>query len=93
MICHLAKQTDQIFASRVGTTNKLMKFIEKMNRKPSLLLNGSAIGYYGAAINDNEVTETSTPTETESLSHKLCNDWEKSAEKAKDLGLRVVTLR
>lgn len=87
------KQKDIIFKSRVGTTEKLVNFISQMEVKPKTLINGSAIGYYGATISDTEVTETSAPAETETMSHKLCKLWEDTAMKAKTFGTRVVLLR
>lgn len=49
--------------------------------------------FVGATISDTEVTETSAPAETETMSHKLCKLWEDTAMKAKTFGTRVVLLR
>jgi len=40
-----------------------------------------------------KITEDSKPAETESLTYKLCKDWEESALAAEKLGIRVVLLR
>ncbi len=76
--------------SRIGITQGLVDFIARAERKPSAFLSGSAIGFYGDQ-GDTIVDETS-PGHDE-FGHRLCDEWEKEAEKAKLYGVRVCLLR
>lgn len=55
--------------SRVNTTCMLVDFIASQRIKPSLLISGSAIGYYGAC-GDEIVTERGSPKDE--FSSRLC---------------------
>ena len=80
-----------IYGSRIQTTQKIINFIKKSKLKPKLLISGSAVGYYGN--HDNQIfTEESIPTDN-GFTHKLCADWEKTAEQALKYGVRVCLLR
>ena len=59
-------------------------------RKPSVLVSGSAIGYYGQR--GDEVLDESSANGTDFLS-ELCMAWEASAQPAADAGIRLVTIR
>jgi uncharacterized protein (TIGR01777 family) len=79
-----------LIASRVELTQQLVQWIATAKHKPSVLISGSAIGYYGpqqdAQLNeDGEVVE--------SFSHQLCKDWELAALNAEKFGVRVVLMR
>lgn len=80
----------QLWDSRVETTNQLIDFIARATRKPSVLISGSAIGYYGDR-GDIELDEDSDFVED--FAHKLCAGWEQAAFKANDHGVRVGILR
>ncbi|GGY80504.1 epimerase [Cellvibrio zantedeschiae] len=79
--------------SRIGLTQSLIDWIAKAEVKPALLLNASAIGYYGIqAIGDNtELTEDS-PTQNIFMA-KLCHDWEVVAQSARQYGVQVSAMR
>lgn len=79
-----------IVNSRVGLTNKLIETITRLHYKPALLINGSAIGYYGSQ-GDNTLSEDGGFAP--SFSHELCDAWEQAALKATSLGVRVCLLR
>ena len=85
------KKKQRCIASRVDTTNALMRFIEQQSYKPSLLINGSAVGYYGTDICD-EVDESYQPRIAD-YPQMLCHQWEQAAAEASNFGLRVVMLR
>lgn len=76
--------------SRIGTTQRLLSWIESLPERPRVLVSGSAIGYYGPH-DDTPLSETSAPGED--FAATLCRDWEMEALKARALGLRVCTLR
>ena len=77
--------------SRIGTTERLMTLIERLDQKPEVLVSGSALGYYGQHPS-RTFSEDSEPIPG-SFSHALCKDWEAAAARAADLGVRVCTMR
>ena len=82
---------NNIYKSRIQTTQKIINFIEESESKPKLLISGSAIGFYGN--HQEEIfTEESMPAD-DGFTHKLCEDWEKAAEQAVKYGTRVCLLR
>jgi uncharacterized protein len=76
--------------SRIGTTGRLLAWLEQRKTRPAVLVSGSAIGYYGPR-GDTPLDETAAPG-SDFAAH-LCRDWEAEAIKAADLGLRVCLLR
>ena len=74
-----------------------MNVVHALSRRPPsapshcrVLVNASAIGYYGAH-GDEALTEDS-PAGTDFLA-KLCVEWEHAAQKAEEAGVRVVRVR
>jgi len=80
----------RIVASRVEGTELLARTLAGMDRKPSVLLSASAIGYYGDRGTE-ELTEESPPG-TGFLAD-VCRRWEDATSAAGDAGVRVVHLR
>ena len=76
--------------SRINTTKNLVKAISMSSKKPAVLINASAVGYYGN-IEDEIVTETSK--KGIGFLANLCEQWEKEALQAESFGVRVVILR
>lgn len=87
-----AKKKTSITESRIGLTQKLNRLIARLDTKPELLLNGSAIGAYGVNPTG-DIDEETTIAVDGTFSQKLCLDWEAEALNAKQHGLRVVLLR
>lgn len=83
-------QKQKIYNSRIIGTSKLVERIKGMDKRPSVFVSASGIGVYGNR-GDEVITEESSVTDD--FLAKVCKDWEAEAEKAKDLGLRVVLLR
>lgn len=79
-----------IYDSRILGTRHIVQAIAEAANKPSVLVNGSAVGYYGA-LAPQPITEDA-PAGDDFLA-KLCLDWEYEAWQAKDQGVRVVTIR
>lgn len=77
-----------IFSSRVDSTSLLAKAAAEV--KPSVLIAGSAIGWYGDTA-DRQVDETS-PAGTGFLAEVVVA-WEKAAQPASDARIRVVNIR
>jgi uncharacterized protein (TIGR01777 family) len=80
----------KILDSRVIGTRLLCRALEKANNPPKILVNASAIGFYGDR-NDEILTEDS-PTGSGFIA-EVCSAWEAAADQAKQLGIRVVKLR
>ncbi|MDD1748752.1 MAG: TIGR01777 family oxidoreductase [Methanothrix sp.] len=79
-----------MLSSRVDTTRTVLEAIGKTTKKPSVLLNASAVGYYGN-VPEGDVTETHAPGND--FLADLCVRWEAEATKAKEFGVRVVLPR
>ncbi|WP_300529802.1 TIGR01777 family oxidoreductase [Maricaulis sp.] len=82
----------RVRASRVETTAAIKALIDRLIYKPEVLINGSAIGIYGAR-QDDPVDEYQQLADDGSFSHALCRDWENEAAKVEWLGVRTVYLR
>jgi len=80
--------------SRVKTTEHVVQALARNPRtaagEPKILVNGSAIGYYGPR-GDEEVTED-TPAADDTLA-RLTVDWERAASAAEPQGIRVALVR
>jgi len=85
-----AAQKEKIRASRVNTTTALVVAIGKAKKKPKLLINSSAIGYYGPRGDEAVVEDTKPGNDFVS---RVCIEWEEEAQKAESFGVRVVCLR
>lgn len=84
------ERKQEILNSRKLGTQKIVEAITNANPKPTVLINASAIGYYGTS-------ETATFDET-SLSGsdflaQVCQIWEAQARNVKEAGVRLVILR
>jgi uncharacterized protein len=77
-------------SSRIQTTQVLVSALARAARRPSVLLSGSAVGWYGDT-GEREVDE-SAPAGTGFLA-TLVTDWEAAAQPARQAGLRVLNLR
>lgn len=79
-----------LFKSRVNTTSSIIESIREAEIKPKVLINASAVGYYGDRGSEilSEESETGKGFVSE-----LCVKWEEEAKKAEDFGVRVVIIR
>jgi uncharacterized protein len=80
----------EIINSRINMTGEVVKLIARLERKPHVLVSGSAIGWYGLWA-DQVLTESAKSHAC--FSHELCDAWEKAARPAEEVGVRVVYLR
>jgi uncharacterized protein (TIGR01777 family) len=80
----------KLIGSRVEMTAAVVKLIARLAHRPQVLVNGSAIGWYGLR-GDEILLETSEGRDC--FSHALCAAWENEANKARALNVRVVLLR
>ncbi|MBS4197207.1 TIGR01777 family oxidoreductase [Lederbergia citri] len=81
----------RIVQSRTRATREIVRLIEKLDPKPKVLVNGSAVGYYG--MSDVETfTEESKPHANDFLA-SVVRRWEDEASQAENLGVRTVFAR
>jgi len=85
-----AEQKRRIYDSRVLGTRALVAAMAKCKQPPKLLICGSAVGFYGSR-GDTSLDEQASPGDD--FLARTCVDWEAEAAKARELGVRVVTLR
>ena len=83
------KQKIELELSRINITNYLMQNLKKLKIAPKVIINGSAIGYYGTSLDD-EFNENSM--KGNDFLANLCGKWEEAASK-KPLFTRLVILR
>ncbi|WP_373185392.1 TIGR01777 family oxidoreductase [Halopseudomonas sp.] len=84
------KRKQVLWDSRVTLTEELVAWLGQQTVKPSVLVSGSAVGWYGDG--------GSTPLTEDSASHHeythtLCDAWESAARRASSHGIRVCLLR
>jgi uncharacterized protein (TIGR01777 family) len=80
-------------ASRTGLTEKLVAWIAQATEKPSLMLSGSAIGYYGVQAQDDPAALTEASPPQAIFMSTLCQEWEQAAGQARRHGVTVACLR
>lgn len=78
-----------LYNSRIDTTKALVEAMQRSTSKPRLFISTSAIGIYK---NEKEYNELDFEYSSGFLG-KLCQDWEKEALKANELGIRTCIFR
>ena len=81
-------QKAKIRDSRIGGTRLLAETIATLQRKPRVLLSGSAIGIYGSR-GDEWLDESSAPG-TDDFLARVAQEWEAAATPAAAAGVRVI---
>ena len=87
-----AARKQLIWASRVGATERLVAAIQRAERKPRVLLSGSAIGYYGDC-GDTPCSDATATAIAHDFGARLCTAWEAAARQLDDSSVRVCLLR
>lgn len=85
-----APQKRRILDSRVLATRSLVQAIRRSSAPPSVLVNGSAVGYYGPR--GDEIVTEDTPAGTDFLAD-VCVRWEAEAMSAAGSRTRVAIVR
>ncbi len=85
-----ARHKEAIRESRILATRALVESMRKAAKPPPLLINASAVGYYGN-VPDGTVDE-SWPASPDFLG-RVCLEWETEAMKAEELGVKVARIR
>jgi len=85
-----SKAKDAIRESRVTGTRNLVEGLRGADPRPPVLVSASAIGYYGPH-GEEPLDEDAPPGHA--FLPEVCADWEREAERASALGMRVVQVR
>ncbi|BAQ66806.1 TIGR01777 family oxidoreductase [Geminocystis sp. NIES-3709] len=80
----------EILESRQLGTRTIVQAIDQCNQKPKVLINASAIGFYGTS--ETETYTEISPSGKDFLA-QVCQAWEAEAEKVKEKGVRLVIFR
>lgn len=81
---------ERIYGSRVDGTRLLVNGLKSLNRRPSVLVSASAVGFYGNR-GDEELDEDSSAGN--GFLSEVCQAWEAEVARASELGIRTVSLR
>ena len=76
--------------SRIDSTRAIARAIRQANQPPAVLINASAVGFYGD-VPEGRVTETSA--KGKGFLADTCSLWEDTAKEAASSGTRVITIR
>jgi hypothetical protein len=80
----------RIRSSRELGTQTLVETLADLTRRPEVLVSASAIGYYGDRA-DELLSENAHPGS--GFLSEVCVEWERAAQLASELGIRVVCVR
>jgi uncharacterized protein (TIGR01777 family) len=80
----------RILRSRLKMTRDVVRLINRLDIAPALLINGSAIGWYGL-WGDETITESDAGRDC--FTRRVCDAWERMAMRAESSVTRVVRLR
>ena len=80
----------KLLASRLAVTDAVLTLIRRLETRPQVLVNASAVGVYGDR-GDEVLTEDSAPQDR--FISDLCRLWEDRAREAEALGVRTCLLR
>ena len=80
----------KIIDSRRVATHNLAGAIDGLATKPKVMVNQSAVGYYGDR-GDEELDESSAPGD--GFDSEVCVEWEKAAREVEAAGVRLVIVR
>ncbi|MCP8467700.1 TIGR01777 family oxidoreductase [Pseudomonas sp. ZM23] len=86
-----AKRKALLWDSRVRLTERLVDWLESRSQRPAVLINGSAVGWYGDA--GERPLEENSSAAGEDFASELCLAWEQVAREAEALDVRVVLVR
>ncbi len=80
----------EILESRQIGTQNIVEAIAKAENKPKVLVNASAVGYYGTS--ETETFDETSPSGDDFLA-RVCQAWETEARKVEEMGTRSTILR
>lgn len=80
----------KILNSRVQSTTALCQILMRLKHPPKVLVNASAIGYYGDKADEHLTEESSAGT---NFLAQVCKEWESATQILSQTSIRVVLLR
>lgn len=80
-----------LWESRISLTERLVDWLAGLTRRPPVMISGSAVGWYGDA--GERLLRENDPPASSDFASQLCIAWEESAQRAQELGMRVVLVR
>lgn len=86
-----ANKKKAIMESRLASTNNMINLVRNMKTKPTVFINGSAVGYYGMS-EDLIFTEKTTKPANDFLANVSMN-WEQSAKQMEEMNIRTIYAR
>jgi uncharacterized protein (TIGR01777 family) len=86
-----ARQKRAILESRVNATRTIAEALSRPDGRPKILVNASAIGYYGDR--GDELLDENSPSGSGDFLSEVCRQWEAAAAPAARGGARVVLAR
>lgn len=86
-----ANKKNEIMASRLAATNHVIELVNNMKTKPSVFINGSAVGYYGMT-EDLIFTEKTAKPGNDFLANVVMN-WEQTAKQIESMRIRTIYAR
>lgn len=86
-----AERKQLIIDSRINTAQLIFSKAKEENNKLKAFISASAIGYYGTVTSDKIFSETDSPAKD--FLGETCRDWEESADRFVELGIRTVKIR
>ena len=84
------KRKQKLLDSRINVTKQLIAYVASTRQKPSVMISGSAVGYYGS---DAETELNETTDNPDDFAQQLCKQWEAAAEAVKEHGVRLCIIR
>lgn len=85
-------QKERIRESRERGTSLLATALAGLERRPSVLVSGSAVGWYGNR-GEETLTEASAPPPDDDFLAEVCRAWEAATGPAESVGIRTVHIR
>lgn len=85
-----AQRKQLIKTSRVQGTRTLVTALGELGSPPTVLVSGSATGFYGSRGDETCAESTSRGT---GFLAEVCDEWESAAKTAAEMGVRVVLMR
>lgn len=85
------KRKKIIIDSRVKSAQLIFEKLKQNTNQVKAFISASAIGYYGAISTDKIFSEKDAPAND--FLGETCRQWEQSAERFEELGIRVVKIR
>ncbi len=86
-------QKEKLLASRVGTTQALQQWLSTRTHKPDLIISGSAVGFYGVQMLDDQSVWDETQLGQSIFVSELCQQWEAAAKAIHQQGIALAILR